>query len=146
VTPKIISKRVTLISEVRQISNDTIMFMLAVSFLTWWYGHGWRQVAGNVGPRLSQVAAAFSVGQLLRTLFAPWRRIVTYPGASLTERWRAFVDNLVSRVIGFFVRFFMLFAALFALLTAAIALLLEMLLWPLLPLAIPGLIIAGLII
>ena len=122
-----------------------MMIMLAVSFLSWWYGRGWNQVVRSYGIRLRKIADAFSVGQLLRTLFAPWRRIVTYPGASLAERWRAWGDNLVSRAIGFVVRLFVLFAAALVLLGAAVALLAEIIVWPLLPLAVPGLLIAGLL-
>jgi hypothetical protein len=123
-----------------------MMIMLAVSFLTWWYGHGWGQVARNFRPRLRQIADSFSVGQLLKTLFAPWRRIVTYPGASLAERFRAWGDNLVSRVVGFVVRLFVLLAAVFVLIVSAGALLLEIILWPLLPLAILVLVAAGLMV
>jgi hypothetical protein len=118
--------------------------MLLISFFSWWYGRGWSQIGHNFGPRLKNIAEAFSVSQLLRTLFAPWRRIITYPGASLAERWRAWGDNMISRVIGFIVRFFMLIAAALILFFATLALLLEMLFWPLLPLAVPGLIIVGL--
>ncbi|HZL08325.1 MAG TPA: hypothetical protein VFC50_03975 [Candidatus Dormibacteraeota bacterium] len=120
--------------------------MLVSSFFSWWYGSGWRHVINSFRPRLHQVADAFSARQLLRTLFAPWRRIITYPGASIAERFHAWGDNVFSRLVGFVVRFFVLVAALIVLVIVASFTILEIVAWPLLPLAIPGCLIAGLII
>jgi hypothetical protein len=120
--------------------------MLVLSFLSWWYGPGWKQVFGSLGPRLKGVSASFSVAQLLRTLFEPWRRIVSYPGASLEAKIRAWGDNLVSRAIGFVVRFSVLVCAFFAVIFVGLFTILEVVAWPLLPLAIPGCLIAGLVL
>ena len=119
--------------------------MLVVAFFSWWYGRGWGQVAGSFRPRLRGVAQAFSVGQLLRTLFSPWRRIITYPGASLADKWRAWGDNLFSRMIGFIVRLVVLIAGGLAMLLIVLLTAVETILWPLMPLAIPGSILAGLL-
>jgi hypothetical protein len=120
--------------------------MLVLSFFSWWYGRGWKLVWVSFGPRLGSVANNFSVSQLLGTLFAPWRRIITYPGASLNEKFRAWGDNLFSRIIGFIVRLGVLLAACVTLLAVALLTAIEMVIWPLLPLAVPGCLIAGLII
>lgn len=85
----------------------------------------------------------FSTRTLLRTLFAPWRRIVTYPGASLDAKMRASLDNLVSRCIGFTVRFFVLLAAGVALVALLVFALLEIIVWPLVPLLGVALIVKG---
>jgi hypothetical protein len=122
------------------------MAMLIMSFFSWWYVRGWQQVALNFEPRLKGVADTFSVHQLLRTLFAPWRRIITYPGASLDERFRAWGDNLFSRMVGFVVRLFVLLAALLTLVLVALLSIIELVIWPLLPVAIPGCLIAGLVL
>jgi hypothetical protein len=119
--------------------------MFMASFFTWWYGTGWRQVLSSFMPRLKAIAQTFSVSQLINTLFAPWRRIITYPGASLPERFHAWGDNLFSRTIGFVVRLFVLLAALIASLITALVSLIEIIIWPLMPPAVIGLIIAGLI-
>ncbi len=121
-----------------------MMVMLVVSFFSWWYGRGWREVLANIGPRLRGVAETFSVGQLLRTMFQPWRRIITYPGASLAEKFKAWGDNIFSRAIGFVVRLIVLLAALIVTLLVAIWSVAEALIWPLLPLAVPVLIFMGL--
>lgn len=117
--------------------------MLMLSFFSWWYGQGWRQVLASFGPRLKSIANNFSVFQLLRTLFQPWRRIVTYPGASLDAKLRALVDNLISRAIGFTVRFGVLLAALITTIAVIILTIIELIIWPLLPLGIPFCLIAG---
>lgn len=96
-------------------------------------------------PRLRSVTAGFSVSQLARTLFEPWRRIVTYPGASLAEKFKAWGDNAVSRAVGFTVRAGVLVAAFLTLVTIAVITIVEIIVWPLLPLAVPGLLIAGLL-
>lgn len=120
--------------------------MLMLSFFSWWYGRGWKTVFGSLRPRLRAVANNFSVAQLLRTLFQPWRRIISYPGASLQAKMQAKLDNLVSRAIGFVVRLGVLIGAVFAFIFVALFTILEVILWPLLPLAIPGCLIAGLIL
>ncbi|HSW85034.1 MAG TPA: hypothetical protein VLF79_00260 [Candidatus Saccharimonadales bacterium] len=118
--------------------------MLVVSFFSWWYGRGWRSVAASFEPRFQAVSYNFSVGTLIKTLFAPWRRIITYPGRSLEARARALADNVFSRAVGFVVRIFVLIAAVIALTVVGILTMLEVLIWPLLPIAIPVCFIAGL--
>lgn len=122
-----------------------MVVMLVLSFFSWWYGRGWREVARSIKPRLDNVADTFSVSQLLRTLFAPWRRIITYPGSSLSARLKAWGDNVVSRTVGFFVRLLVLLAALVALIFALVISVIEIIVWPLLPPAVPVLIILGVI-
>ena len=119
--------------------------MFVVSFFSWWYGEGWAQVGASLRVRLSSVASAFSVNQLLSTLFAPWRRIITYPGASLSEKFHAWSDNVFSRTIGFIIRLIVLLTALLVTILVALLTLIELALWPLLPLGIIGGVIAGLI-
>jgi hypothetical protein len=121
-----------------------MMFMLVASFFMWWYGRGWREVATSFVSRLRGVANTFSVSQLLRTLFAPWRRIMTYPGDSLAAKFHAWADNVFSRAVGFVVRLIVLFAALLLAVLVTILSLAELVLWPLLPIAGPVLLIMGL--
>ena|SRR5579884_1497971 len=122
-----------------------MVVMLVLSFFSWWYGQGWKKVVDSFAQRQQAVASIFSVTQLMRTLFAPWRRIITYPGASLQEKFRAWSDNLFSRVIGFFVRLLVLLAALVSVLVIAVLSALEIIIWPLLPLTVPGFLVAGLV-
>jgi hypothetical protein len=119
--------------------------MLALDLFAWWYGRGWANVGKQIRQMARGISQSFSIPLLLRTMFAPWRQIVTYPGASLDAKYHAFIDNTVSRAIGFVVRLVVLFSALIMVsLTVVVGALLAVL-WPLLPLAAATLIIKGLV-
>lgn len=120
-----------------------MMVMLVLSFFSWWYGRGWKEVITGIGPRVQGVAASFSMGQLTRTLFAPWRRIVAAPGTGLGGKLRAWGDNIVSRAVGFVVRLIVLFAGCLITLVVIVVSLIEVVIWPLLPPAVPVLIVMG---
>ena len=117
--------------------------MLAVQFFVWWYGRGWALVFTNMQRRLGQIEQMFSVSMLLRTLFAPWRRIISYPGASLGDHLQALGDNLVSRTVGFMVRILVLLTAGITFVLVGVIALVEMIAWPLVPLAIVAGIVKG---
>jgi len=117
--------------------------MVILTLLSWWYRQGWLEVYKRAGERLVQVSHLFSLPILIRTLGAPWRRIVTQPGASIDAKIRAFGDNLVSRAIGFSVRFLVLIAAGLILLLTAIFGVLALVLWPVVPLAVVGCVVMG---
>ncbi len=110
----------------------------------WWYSAGWKGVLTSTARRISGLLTMFSTKTLVRTLFSPWRRVITTPGAGLDAKLRAYGDNLVSRCIGFTVRFFVLLAAGVSLALLALLGLAELVVWPLLPLASIGLIVKGL--
>ncbi len=118
--------------------------MLATSFITWWYGAGWKLVAANVQRRLDRTLASFSVPTLARTMFAPWKRIVSAPGAGIAAHVRAMGDNLISRLVGFTVRLLVLLTATISMGFIAIAGLIEIVIWPLVPFLIVIFIVLGL--
>lgn len=117
---------------------------LLTSFFSWWYGSGWKSVLTSYRRRTESVTATFSVKQLIRTLFDPWRRIISYPGSGLDAKLRAWLDNVISRAVGFGVRSLVLLVSLMAIVAVLIFTTLEIIVWPLLPLAAPILIIVGL--
>lgn len=119
--------------------------MLVVAFLQWWYGPGWRDTAGNLRVRMHETYLTFSIPILLRTLAAPWRRITTAPGRTLGDKFRAGVDNLISRVVGLCVRLIALGLGTVILGLYAVLGGLLLILWPVVPLLGPALIVAGLI-
>jgi hypothetical protein len=117
--------------------------MLAIGFFSWWYSTGWMILAKNVEKRLQKTAAMFSAPSLMRTLFAPWKRIVTNPGAGLSAHLSAIGDNMVSRAVGFTIRLFVLLAALISLVLIAVIGLVQIIVWPLVPFAVVGGIVAA---
>jgi len=117
--------------------------MIALEILGWWYSQGWMQAAKNAEARLVKVSHLFSVPILIRTLFAPWRRIITYPGAGIEAQMRALGDNLVSRFVGFTVRCFVLLSAGLLLMVMSLLTFVELIVWPLVPVAAVAALVAG---
>ena len=120
--------------------------MLVVAFLQWWYGPGWRDAAKRMMQHIHTTALSFSIPILLATLFLPWKRIISPPGAGLQGKLRAMVDNLVSRAVGFTMRVLVLMAAGLTVVFYALFGGLLVLLWPLIPLLGPVLIVGGLVL
>lgn len=120
--------------------------MLISSFFIWWYGDGWKQVIKSIGNRTVAISDSFSVSTLLRTWFAPWKRIISYSGDSFDDKIKASLDNLFSRAVGFVVRSLVLFAALVTIIFVAVLSLIEIIVWPLLPALVPISIILGIIL
>ena len=114
-------------------------------FFAWWYGPGWLSAWKGCFNWVRGVQLAFSVDVLLKTLFSPWKRIVSLPGRSIDEKFKALIDNLISRVIGFFVRLIVLIAALVMITVTTVAGLVLAVAWPLVPLLALGLIFWGII-
>lgn len=119
--------------------------MLALAFFSWWYGTGWKLVSKKTLNTQKSILQIFSVSLLLKTLFQPWRRIITHPGASASDHFHAALDNLVSRFIGFLVRSFVIVGALISSGLMAIVGTLQLILWPLVPPAIIATIVLGFI-
>ena len=96
--------------------------MFVVYCLSWWYTAGWKHQFESTVQRVAKVGKAFSGGSLLRTLFSPWKQIVsgTARDASLNDKMRALVDNLVSRFVGFMIRSLTLIAAVIVLIATII--------------------------
>ena len=114
-------------------------------FFLWWYGPGWLSAWKGCFSWVKGVQQAFSVDVLLKTLFSPWKRIISLPGRSIEEKFRAAIDNLVSRVIGFMVRSIVLIVALVMIVATAVAGIALAVLWPLMPLVGVGLIFWGIV-
>lgn len=102
----------------------------------WWYGAGWAYAwRRGVVQRLEWCEATFSMGALVRTWFAPFKQ--TYSGkvkGSIGVHFRAAVDSLVSRVIGFLVRSVLLLAGLVTSLFVFVTGLVFIIVWPFIPL------------
>jgi hypothetical protein len=111
--------------------------------LRWWYVTGWLQAAHRIGSWTASVERMFSLSLLLRTLFAPWRRIMTPRGRGLDAQMHAALDNFISRCVGFVIRIGVIFAAAVAMLAALISSIVMTVLWPVLPLLFIFFIVKG---
>lgn len=120
--------------------------MLVTAFLQWWYGPGWRDTASRLSARIQNIYLNFSLPILIRTLFAPWHRIITPPGSAMQDKFRAMVDNAISRAVGFSMRLGVLIAGLVIIGITAVAGGLILILWPFIPALGLILIVAGFVL
>ena len=109
--------------------------MISTDMIFWWYTKGWGAVIRSLGARMRDTVDFFSMGSLIRTLFAPFRQISAGGTASeaLGERVRAAFDKLFSRIIGAFARIFILIAGVIVLLVELIFSIISIVCWPVLP-------------
>jgi hypothetical protein len=108
--------------------------MLILSFFSWWYTAGWGQLGRRAVLRIAGVLDFFSIGLLLKSLFAPFRQIsVGRVQGSLDTKMRAWADRQISRGIGAMVRLAVIFFGLLATLMMVIVGVALLILWPLVP-------------
>jgi len=104
-------------------------------FFTWWYGKGWLEAWLRIRQWITKVQLEFSIPVLLHTLFSPWKQIISFPGRSLGDKFRAALDNLVSRCVGFMVRLMVLITAVLLTVVAGLLGLVIAIAWPFVPAA-----------
>jgi hypothetical protein len=117
--------------------------MVIADILIWWYGAGWKHLVQRWTEAVRRIGLQFSVPLLARTLFAPWRRIISYGNESFIDGLKAALDNGVSRFVGFWVRVIVILTAGLLMCLLAVVGLIATLLWPLLPLLAIGFIVRG---
>lgn len=109
--------------------------MFLVGMISWWYDQGLRGQFGRIKDRLLATVQFFSVGQLMATLFAPFRQISAGKvQGSIATQIRAFFDQIISRVIGAIVRLFTILAGIIVLLLQTVGEVLIIAVWLMLPL------------
>lgn len=110
--------------------------MVIISLLSWWYSEGWLEQISLTKRSFIKLADKFSIGMLLRTLFAPFRQISVGEQAGKTASLASVIaDKLISRLVGSVMRLAMVFVGTLALIIYAIISVLRLAGWPLLPLA-----------
>jgi len=117
--------------------------MVMFSMLTWWYLDGFKDQFNRVKKMLVGVSDKFSISLLLKTLFNPFRMIdadQSY-GPSLSGRIKAWLDRLISRMIGFFIRTVVVIIGTFILILTLIACILRVVFWLVIPI-LPFIILA----
>lgn len=116
---------------------------MIIALFQWWYGAGLKKISQNVGYWPSIIYRNFSVPLLSQHLFAPWHRIINPGGRGLEIRFRAALDNFVSRLVGFTTRVLVIFTALIGMLIALLAAVGLLIVWPCLPLVIVYCLVRG---
>lgn len=107
---------------------------MVFSLLSWWYSAGYGWVLNRIEEQLSNIGKTLAVGILLKTWTAPWKQITTSGGyANFMQRT---IDNMISRLIGFFVRSFMLLVAFFWAFFVLVKGFVWIVLWSFIPMAI----------
>lgn len=120
--------------------------MAIAEMFLWWYVSGWAVFIGKLKSFLLNITDFFSMGDLIRTLFKPYRQISAESAsstASLDIKFHMFLDRLISRFVGFFSRLFLLIAGVVIIIIGGIISLVLIILWPIIPLLpIAGIILA----
>lgn len=111
--------------------------MIITDLLGWWYSRGWAWAAHHLlVTRNVRVFRFFSVSDLLKTLFAPFRQdALQLSHAPIGVRLQAFGMNIISRCFGFLVRSILIIIGLVLVCVNTLLGLLGVLIWPLLPLS-----------
>lgn len=119
--------------------------MIIIGLVSWWYTSGWLMCARKTGERILGTLRFFSVGELLGSLFAPFRQISAgHVNGPIGMQLRAWGDKQFSRVVGFVVRSMLIIVGLITVVVVAVAGVVSCLVWPLLPLApAVGLLLVG---
>ena len=107
--------------------------MVITSLLSWWYVEGRREQLTRIKWAFIRMADRFSIGLLIKTLFAPFRQISADEQARGNNLATVITDKLVSRLIGCFMRTIMIIVGTITLILLAIVSAIRMLMWPLLP-------------
>lgn len=108
--------------------------MLATGLISWWYIDGYKLFATKIWTKLGDTADFFSIGSLLKTLFAPYRQIsANASGVSIDDKFMAFLDRLVSRLVGGVARLGIILVGIIVLILQTVLSLISLILWPLLP-------------
>lgn len=111
--------------------------MLFVDLISWWYGAGWSWIARQaLISRSYRILQFFSVTDLLKTLFAPFRQdAYDVSRAPVGVKLQALGGNIISRFFGFFIRTSLILIGLVTLIFNAVFSLAVILVWPLVPVA-----------
>lgn len=111
--------------------------MFIVGMLSWWYTDGWQRRVLWAKNKLISSYDYFSIDLLARTLFSPWRQISAGKvQGPIGVQLRAWLDNLISRIIGGIVRTIMMVIGVITILITAVVCVIAIVVWALIPFAI----------
>lgn len=109
--------------------------MFIVGILTWWYTDGWRERYRMTREAIAKTLDYFSISLLLKTLFSPFRQISAGKvRGPIGVQFQAFLDRLVSRLIGAMVRSTIIFIGIGGIITHIIWGVIVLSMWAVIPL------------
>jgi hypothetical protein len=113
---------------------------LAWAYAKWHYGQGLRELCEVAGNFLWFVVNFFSFKLLLKTLFAPWKRLGEHysGGFDLSAFFSTLIVNTLMRGFGFVTRFVVLLVGLFAYIAVFIFAVFIFIIWVLAPALLVG--------
>jgi len=107
--------------------------MAIVSFYLWWYTSGWALFARQSIERNRRINENFSIPDLLKTLFRPFRQISSNEkGKGLQGILSVFLDQTISRFVGFIARITIIIVATLCILLHSTIALAIIIIWPVL--------------
>ena len=110
--------------------------MAITEMFLWWYAHGWSVFIQKIKAFLANIIDFFSMSDLVRTLFQPFRQISAETASvdsSLDLKFRMFIDRLISRFVGFSTRLILLLAGTIIIILGSLFCLILIILWPFIP-------------
>ncbi len=120
---------------------------MIVGYFSWHYGRAFRDIFVVWTNLAWFVTHFFSLPLLLRTLFAPWKRVhEAYRRTGLEDLFEAFVLNVLSRIFGACVRLCIIAVGVVALLVSAAMLVATYTFWLFAPLIVPLMFLSGIIL
>jgi hypothetical protein len=115
-------------------------------YILWHYTLGFRSAATFGGNLVRFLFNFFSIALLLKTLFAPWRRLGEgYAKGLRPGAWfETLVVNTLMRLVGAIIRLGLIVAGLAALVAGLVLAVVILIVWLLLPIIWVGLLVGGL--
>jgi len=115
-------------------------------YISWHYARGLRDIVRHIKDFLWFFWNLFSIGELLKTFFAPFQRLgQTAPTRFDPQKMlEAFATTLVMRLLGMAMRTFFILLGLFALAALLAGGIFFLVVWLLLPFIIVGMFVTGL--
>lgn len=110
---------------------------MLVNYLYWQFVESPKKLFRFIVQTHKYIYNWFSISYLLKTLFAPWRRDISYiANPSLSDYFKMFVDNALSRFLGFLVRFSTIVSGLVIMLAMSVVSLFLFIVWFFMPVII----------
>ena len=104
------------------------------SYLYWQFVDSPKKLWHIIKQAHIYIFNAFSIGYLFRTLFAPWKRDITsYANPGIGDYFQMWVNNFVSRFVGFIMRSFTIITGILIMLLASVVSLVLFFVWFIMP-------------